>query len=219
MTMSTDLTRRDFLSACGVLAASLAACTGSGRAIRTATSFLADPAFSDYEGTLRALIETVLPPAFPIDTNEVERRFLRMFPLEEERRFLGFQKTLVYFDALDLAPHVAAPLLAEERIALDVPERMTEREFDALCDAKTRRETAAAEAFFGRFGRAAHFAALAPEARVAWLRLWSASEFTVKREFARAVRNLVNISAYSADGVWPSIGYDGTLIGRPERTS
>jgi hypothetical protein len=187
--------------------------------MRAAASFLADPALADYRPALHALIETVLPAQFPIDTHEVERRLLRMFPLDDERRFVGFQKTLVYFDALDLAPHVAAPLLAEERIALDVPERMSEQDFDALCDAKTKREAEAADAFFARFGRAAHFAALAPEGRVAWLGLWSASGVAVKREFSRGVRNLIYISAYSADRVWPAIGYDGTLIGRPERTS
>jgi hypothetical protein len=187
--------------------------------MRAAASFLADPALADYRPALRALIETVLPAHFPIDTDGVEHRLLRMFPLDDERRFVGFQKTLVYFDALELAPHVAAPLLAEERIALDVPERMSEQDFDALCDAKTKRETEAADAFFARFGRAAHFAALAPDARVAWLGLWSASGLAVKREFSRGVRNLIYISAYSADRVWPAIGYDGTLIGRPERTS
>src|SRR4051812_2215677 len=91
----TDLTRRDFLSACSVLAASLAACTGAGRGMRAAASFLADPAPGDYRPALRALIETVLPPHFPIDPGEAERRLLRMFPLEDEPRLLGFQKTLV----------------------------------------------------------------------------------------------------------------------------
>src|SRR5688572_14900655 len=148
--MSSEFTRRDFLATCSVLAASLTACTSG---LRTAASFIADPAFDDYRASLRALIETVLPPRFPITTDEVERRLLRMFPLEEERRFLGFQKTLVYFDALDLAPHVAAPLLAAERVALDVPERLSEQEFDALCDAKTRIDAQSAVAFFAQFGR------------------------------------------------------------------
>jgi len=210
--MSGDLNRRDFLSVCGVLAASLAACTGAGSAMRTAASFLADPALDDYRPSLRALIEIVLPPEFPLDTDEVERRLLQMFPLEEERRFLGFQKTLIYFDALDLAPHVAAPLLAAERIALDVPERLSEKEFDALCDAKAAHESRSCDAFFQRFGRAAHFAPLAADARAAWLQLWSSSELTVKRDFARSVRNLVCVAAYSSDRVWPSIGYDGPLL-------
>jgi hypothetical protein len=207
--MSNEFTRRDFLATCSVLAASLAACTTG---LRTAASFIADPAFDDYRASLRALIETVLPPRFPIATDEVERRLLQMFPLQEERRFLGFQKTLVYFDALDLAPHVAAPLLAAERVALDVPERLSEQEFDALCDAKTRIDAQSAEAFFSQFGRAARFASLAPDARAAWLRLWNTSEFAVKRDFARSVRNLVCIAAYSSDQVWPAIGYDGPLV-------
>lgn len=216
--MSYPQTRRDFLSTCSVLAASLVACTGTGSGMRVAASFLADPSFDDYRAPLRALIETVLPDRFPIDTDEVQQRLLRMFPLEEERRFLGFQKTLVYFDALELAPHVAAPLLAAERIALDVPERFSEREFDALCDAKTGIDLQSTDAFFGQYGRASHFASLPPVAREAWLRLWNASEFTVKRDFARSVRNLVCVAAYSSDRVWPAIGYDGPLVDRPERT-
>ncbi|MFL6248448.1 MAG: hypothetical protein ACJ74H_20665 [Thermoanaerobaculia bacterium] len=205
--MSSEFTRRDFLATCSVLAAS--ACTTG---LRTAASFLADPAYEDYRAPLRALIETVLPPRFPIATDEVERRLLEMFPFEEERRFLGFQKTLVYFDALDLAPHVAAPLLAAERVALDVPERLPEHEFDALCEAKTRIDAQSADAFFTQHGRASHFAPLPPDARAAWLRLWNASEFTVKRDFARSVRNLVCVAAYSSDRVWPAIGYDGPLL-------
>lgn len=217
--MNGDFSRREFLSTCGILAASLAACSGSGTALRTAATFLADPPYSDYRDTLRALIETVLPSPFPIGTDEVERRLLRMFPLEEERRFLGFQKTLVYFDALELAPHIAAPLIAAERVALDVPERLTEREFDADIALKKERESKAVDAFFARYGRLAHFAPLARDARQAWLHLWSESELTVKRDFARSVRNVVYIAAYSSERVWPSIGYDGTLIGRPEKIS
>ena len=211
--MSGDFSRRDFLAICSVLAAS--ACTTG---LRTAASFLSDPAYDEYRPTLRALIETVLPPRFPLDTNEVEHRLLRMFPLEEERRFLGFQKTLVYFDALDLAPHVASPLIAAERVALDVPERLAEREFDALCEAKTRGDAQATEVFFAQHGRATRFASLAPDVRAAWLRLWNASEYSVKRDFARSVRILVCVAAYSSDRVWPAIGYDGPLVDRPERT-
>jgi hypothetical protein len=217
--MSGEFNRRDFLGTCGVLAAAFAGCSGAGAGLRTAASFLIDPAYDVYRGSLRALIETVLPPNFPIDTDEVERRLLRMFPLEEERRFLGFQKTLVYFDALDLAPHVAAPLLSVERIALDVPERMSERDFDALCDAKRGREAHATDLFFTRYGHATRYAPLAPDARAAWLRLWNESEFSVKREFARSVRNLVCVAAYSSDRVWPAIGYDGPLVAVPRSSS
>jgi hypothetical protein len=216
--MSSEVTRRDFLSTCSVLAASLAACTGPGTGMRVAASFLADPAFDDYRPALRALIETVLPPEFPIDTNEVERRLLQMFPLEEERRFLGFQKTLVYFNDLNLAPHVSAPLIAAERVALDVPERLSEREFDALCEAKRHKDGQPIGPFFLLWGGKAHFASLPPAARATWLGFWSESEFTVKRDFARSVRNLVCVAAYSSDRVWPAIGYDGPLVNRPERT-
>jgi len=218
--MSPDPDRREFLAVCGVLAASLAACTGVGRGMRAASSFIADPGLADYGATLRALIETLLPIGsgeFPLDVNTVEQRLLRMFPLDDERRFLGLQRTLVYFDALDLAPHVAAPLLAAERIALDVPSRLSEAEFRSIVAAKSQTEWQSCETFFHRFGRPARFAALAPEARLSWLRLWGASEFAVKRDFARTIRTLIYMSAYSSERVWPVIGYDGPLLKLPER--
>jgi hypothetical protein len=213
--MNAEVNRRDFLATCGVLAASLAACSGAGSGLRTAASFLIDPAYDIYRGSLRALIETVLPAGFPLSTDDVELRLLKMFPLEEEKRFIGFQKTLVYFDRLDLVPHVAAPLIAAEREALDVPERMPEREFDALCEEKKQRESRAF-ASDDRV-RGVTFAGLAPDARLAWLERWAASEFAVKRQFASSVRVLVNVSAYSSDRVWPAIHYDGPLVHKPER--
>ena len=212
--MSYELTRRDFLSACSVLAASLTACTGPGYGLRAAASLLTDPAFEDYRAPLRALIETVLPERFPISTDEVERRFLQMFPLEEESRFLGLQKALVYFNDLHLAPYIAEPMIAAERVALDVPERLSEREFDALCEAKASKDGQPIGPFFYFHGKETHFASLPRDSRAIWLEFWSESQFTVKREFARSVRNLICIAAYSSDRVWPAIGYDGPLVKR-----
>lgn len=217
--MADEVSRRDFFSLCSVLAASLTACSNASNQLRVASSFVADPALEDYRPALRALVETVLPTDFPLDHATVESRLLRMFPLENERRFLGFQRTLIFFDQLDLAPHVAAPLLAAERVALDVPHRMSEREFRRVAAQKTAAESESCEAFFRRFGAASRFAPLAREARTAWLELWSASELTVKRDFASTVRSLIYISAYSADALWPAIGYDGPLIDRPERNT
>jgi hypothetical protein len=217
--MSDDLSRRDFLSVCSVLAASFAACSSTTQRMRVASSFVVDPALDDYRPALHALIETILPHQFPLDVATVEQRLLHMFPLEDERRFLGLQRTLVYFDQLDLAPHVAAPLLASERVALDVPARISENEFRRESAAKIERESRECDAFFQRFGRNARFAPLAPDARLAWLRVWGTSQFAVKREFAQSLRVLVLISAYSADAVWPAIGYAGPLINRPERRS
>lgn len=217
--MSDDLSRRDFFSLCGVLAASLTACTNASNRMRVAGSFIADPALEDYRPALRALIETVLPSDFPLDRETVESRLLRMFPLENERRFLGFQRTLIFFDQLDLSPHVAAPLLASERVALDVPHRMSESEFRRVAARKTEVELESCEAFFRRFGPATRYAPLPPDARMAWLQLWSASELTVKRDFASTLRSLIYISSYSADALWPTIRYAGPLIDRPERKS
>lgn len=220
--MTSDFNRRDFLATCAVLAASLAACSSGGQRARAAASFIIDPAIDDYNAALRALIETVLPlgsPGFPLHAAAVEERLLRMFPLEDERRFLGFQRTLVYFDQLDLAPHIAAPLLAAERVALDVPTRMSEAQFGGASAAKVARESAACDAFAQRFAGASRFAALPPEGRVAWLRLWNGSELAVKRDFAHSVRILIYVSAYSSDRTWPAIRYAGPLIPGPERRS
>jgi hypothetical protein len=194
-----------------VLAASFASCASDR--FRVASSFVIDPAFDDYRPVLRALIETILPREFPLDVTTVEQRLLRMFPLEDERRFLGLQRTLMYFDQLDLAPHVAEPLLAAERIALDVPSRLSEQDFRIACRSKIERETNAWP------GRLSHFADLDPDERLTYLRVWSTSEFTVKRDFAQTLRILVMVAAYSSDVVWRTIGYEGPLLDRPERKS
>lgn len=205
------LSRREFGSLCAILAASLTACSAVTTRTRTAAAFLTDPPLGDYDAVLRALIETVLPagdPDFPMTVAAVERRLLAMFPLEHETRFLGLQRTLVYFNALDLAPHIAAPLISAEREALDVPERMSEREFRqvvasniAFDDARTR-----------GLANAGTFAALPPEGRAEWFEAWRGSAFIVKRQFAQSIRALINISAYSADDTWRAIGYAGPLV-------
>ena len=207
--------RRDFFTVCSVLAASLSACSDATTRTRVAAAFLVDPALDDYRPALRALIETILPvpsPEFPLDVEAIERRLLHMFPLEEQRRFLGFQRTLVYFNRLDLQPHVAAPLLAAERLALDVPARVTESEFRGIVKEKMRLES---ERHYDSATNS--FAALPAQERTEWMNLWLRSEFTVKREFARSARALILTSAYSAEATWPAIGYDGPLLHRPER--
>lgn len=219
--MHPELSRRDFLHVCSVLASSFAGCSSLTTRTRVAASFLADPGRGDYGPPLRALIETVLPIGaadFPLQLPSVEERFLRMFPLENERQFLGLQRTLMFFEELDLAPHVAAPLLASERIALDVPVRVSEAEFRRSCTNKIAAESAACDAFFARHGEHARFSALDADARSAWLELWASSQFTVKRDFASSVRIILSIAAYSSDRMWPIIGYDGPLVPGAERS-
>ncbi|HEX9163957.1 MAG TPA: hypothetical protein VF980_19780 [Thermoanaerobaculia bacterium] len=210
-----ELSRRRFLSLCSVLAACLPACSGITQRTRIASAFVVDPAVGDYGNTLRAVMRTVLPigsPEFPLDINVLEERFLRMFPLEDERQFLPLQRTLTYFDHLDLAPHVAPPLVAAERIAVDVPVRTSEAEFRLQCAEKRNAESLACDAFFARFGPASHFSALDGNGQLAWLRLWAESQWSVKREFADRLRVLVCIAAYSADRMWLEIGYEGPLV-------
>lgn len=220
--MLPDFDRRQFLSACSVLASSLVACSGVTTRTRVASSFIANPSLDDYRPALRALIATILPfgsPGFAVDPDFVEQRFLRMFPLEDERKFLPLQQTLVYFDQLDLAPHIAAPLIVAERIALDVPERMPSSEFRRLCAEKTERETRACDLLLSRFHPSSRFTSLGSNERAAWFQLWATSEFSAKREFAGRLRSCVVITAYSADRLWPALGYEGPLVGGTERSS
>jgi hypothetical protein len=208
------LSRREFASVCAILAAALTACSDITTRTRTAAALIVDPAEGDYRGILRSLIETVLPigsPYFPLDAATVHDRLLLMFPLEDETRFLGLQRTLVYFNDLDLAPHAAAPLIAAERLALDVPERMSERDFRILASTKIASDIALTRSFTGTAGT---FIALPPPRRAAWLNAWRESAFTVKRQFAQAIRTLIHVSAYSDEVMWPAIRYAGPLVRR-----
>ena len=208
------LSRREFASLCAVLAAALTSCSDITTRTRTAAAFITDPPLGEYRDIIRALVETVLPigaAGFPLDAATVEDRLLRMFPVDNETRFLGLQRTLVYFNELDLAPHAAAPVIAAERLALDVPERMNEREFRGLASARIASEIALTRSFAGTTGT---FAALPARRRVDWLNTWRESAFTVKRQFAQAMRALIHASAYSDEAMWPAIGYAGPLVRR-----
>jgi len=216
-----EVSRRDFLSLCSILAASLSACKSLTESARVASSFVVDPQAGEYRPTLQALVESILPihtDGFPLDVATVTGRTLRMFLAEDDQRFLELQKALIYFNQLDLSPHIAAPLIAAERLALDVPEHLSEQDFLRVTTERIRLETIREEEHARRYPAPDHtFVALPPEGRLAWWRLWSGSSFTVKREFARAVRALIMIAAYSADAMWPAIGYEGPLIRKPER--
>jgi hypothetical protein len=220
--MQHDFSRRDFLASCSVLASAFVACSSVTKLTETGASFAIDAGRTDYHPTVDALIRIVLPigsPGFPLDSRSVGRRLMRMFPLEDERRFLGLRRTLMYFDRLDLAPHIAPPLLTSERVALDVPARISDAEFRRAINAKADAEAAACERLLTQFGSTTRFSALDADNSAAWLRLWSTSAFTVKRDFARSFRVLILMSAYSDDRLWPAIGYDGPIVTGPERTS
>jgi hypothetical protein len=211
------VSRREFVALCGVLAASFTACSNIGGRTRAAAAYLVDPPLDDYMPILRGFARAVLPleKSFPLSESEVTSRLLRLFPLERESRFIGLQKTLVYFDATDLFAFVSSPLLAEERKMRDVPVRMSEEEFAAVARNAEARDRASWRDFASRNGDRANFATLSFEEQRRYFELWSSSDFVIKRAFARTMRTFVLIAAFSSDRVWPKIGYAGPLIDRP----
>ncbi len=211
-----EVSRRDFLALCGVLAASFLSCTLSSRT-RSAAALLADPPLDDYLPVLEGLIRAVLPleEGFPLSLEVVRGRVLSMFPIETETRFLGLQRTLVFFGQLDLFPHVSGPLMAHERIALDVPHRVAERDFLRIAAERRSRDEEAATRLLRRTNTRS-FTRLPLDMKRDYLGLWKESEFTIKREFAVTVRSIIMVASYADDRTWSSIGYAGTTKGRPE---
>lgn len=216
---AAEISRRDFFAACSILAASLAACSTLTDRTRVAAAFIVDPPADEYMPALRDLIRILLPfdrAEFPLSPAQVETRLLRLFPLEKERRFLGLQRTLVFFNQLDLIPHTAQVLIEEERKAADVPARLGRREFRQVIRQKVVREMATFSRFVeGLEPEARYFTALPRERQREYFEMWQESELLIKREFAGGLRYLVMVTAYSDDRVWPALGYDGPLIRAP----
>jgi hypothetical protein len=216
--MSTSsLSRRSFVGASPLLLAALARCTASiGEQARFAEAFIVDPDWTAYRPVLRALIRLIVPlddPRFPrVPVETFEERLISMFPLEKEQRFLGLQRTLTLFDQIDLFPVVSGPLLLEEEKARDGGGR-------ALAVALRDADGAAWRRFVSDHAIAGSpaFTELPFPAQEAYWRLWRDSESVVKREFHSTMKSLVMITVYSADEVWPAIGYGGPLLQRGRR--
>ncbi len=203
--------RRDFLAACGTLVLALSGCQSVLARTRLAQLELDDPHPDDYEPVLHALIETILPfehPRFPaVSVPQIQERFLALFPLEAERRYLVFQKGLMVFDRLDLFPLLQAPMVAEEHALLDANAAMiVERA------AHDKRLYAGFRDAFP--SDAASFTALGPAERAAYLRLWGQSGFNGKQLFYQSAKRLVMVTAYSLSDFWRVIGYAGPLLKR-----
>jgi hypothetical protein len=200
---AATLDRRTFIGAVAVLAG----CTHSLiRQTKIAESFVLDPDWTTYRPILRDLIRIILPlddPHFPkLTLDEIETRLISMFPLENEQRFLGLQRTLTLFEQVDLFPIVSSPLLLEEEKARDGARP------DLASDERAYREFAGAHAIRG----AAQFTKLPAGAQRAYFLLWHDSAFIVKRAFHSGMKTLVMITVYSADAMWPTIGYAGPLV-------
>jgi hypothetical protein len=213
--------RRGFFSACALLGTALAGCSNLTDRTRVASTFIIDPPAGEYMPALRALIRLILPfdrADFPLAPREVEKRLLRMFPLEEERMFLGLQRTLVYFNQLELIPHAAQVLIDEERKAADCPGRISRGEFRRRMRESIGRETEVFGSFVDSLPRRARrFTDLDPAAQRDYFDLWCTSELVVKRGFAGGLRYIVLVAAYSDESVWPVLGYEGPFVPRVRR--
>lgn len=210
-------TRRQFLGTCSVLAGGLAACSGFLPQARVGEIFVNDPGLSVYRAILDGLVRVILPfghSRFPaIDSESILRRLLEMFPLENERRFLGLQKTLMLFEQIELFPVRSEPLIEEERKALDVPHRMPLGQFRSIVGQRLAHDETAFKEFRRSAGsRLARFTSLALEQKRGYFDLWGNSAFLVKREFHQGLKTLVMMTAYSMEELWDAIGYGGPLI-------
>jgi hypothetical protein len=211
----SGVSRRLFAGTLPLLVVGLANCSGAFvDRTRFAEAFIVDPDWNAYRPILRGLIRVILPldqadfPRVPIES--IEGRLISMFPLEKEQKFLGLQRTLVLFDQIDLFPIVSGPLLFEEEKARDdAHERNLGAELQES-DGRAYQEFIRVQAIAGR----PRFEELPIDAQRVYYALWRDSPSLVKRAFYSTMKTLVMTTFYSADEVWPSIGYAGPLIHR-----
>lgn len=211
----SGVSRRFFAGTLPLLVVALANCSGVfvDRS-RFAEAFIVDPDWNAYRPILRGLIRVILPldqadfPKVPIES--IEQRLISMFPLEKEQKFLGLQRTLVLFDQIDLFPIVSGPLLFEEQKARD---DAREANLGAELQESDRRAYQELIRVHGIAGRP-RFEELPVDAQQAYYALWRDSPSLVKRAFHSTMKTLVMTTFYSADDVWPAIGYAGPLIHR-----
>jgi hypothetical protein len=209
----SGVSRRLFAGTLPLLVVGLANCSGAFvDRTRFAEAFIVDPDWNAYRLILRGLIRVILPidqPDFPkVPTESIEQRLISMFPLEKEQKFLGLQRTLVLFDQIDLFPIVSGPLLFEEQKARDDARNVGAELQEA--DRRAYQEFIRAHGIAGR----PRFEELTIDAQRAYYALWRDSPSLVKRAFHSTMKTLVMTTFYSADEVWPSIGYAGPLIRR-----
>jgi hypothetical protein len=210
---TASVSRRAFLGCCSALALAAAGCAGVSTRTRAAYVLASDPPLAQYEPILDALVGAFLPcerSEFPLTAGQVRARLLTLFSLERDPRFLDLQKAVVYFDQTDL---FAEPLVPRdtELIARDVTPDAVDA--DAIVREAHARD-AAAYAALAITPDGARFVALPLDRQRAYLNLWRASAYSLRRQFHASARSLVMISAYSSDAMWPVIGYDGPLLPR-----
>jgi len=142
----------------------------------------------------------------------MEERFLSLFRLEDEERFLVVQKTLLFFDEVDLFPARFGPLVDDERRLFDASGYSAD-DFARRIEAKLREDEKLFRAFISHLPAASpKFTGLSVELGRDYLDLWGRSQFGTRRRFYRSAKDLVMITAYSRDDVWKAIGYEGPLL-------
>ncbi len=207
------VSRRTFLTSSAALALCAAGCRSWTPSTRAAYALVVDPPPAAYRPVLTSIVRAVLPfehPQFPaLSATDVEKRLMRLFPVDRESRFLTLQRGLAMFDQMDLFPHAFAPLIDAED---PEPDDREGPGGDWLS-----RATRADEQRYGEFMRAWHperpvFSELPVAGQRAYLMMWMRSSFIVRRQFARSAKSMVTITAYSMDALWQSIGYRGPLI-------
>ena len=211
---AAELSRRAFLSSCSALALCFAGCARLSPQTRLAYALVSDPPFTAYQAVLAGIIRAVLPferSDFPVTPAQVETHLLRLFELEQDARFLALQKTLVFFEQIDLFADLA-PVDAE-LTARDASERGLD--VAALVSAIRQQDRRLAGAFAPTGGDGPRsFSALGLDQQREYFDLWRRSGFLVKQQFYTSARSLVLISAYTMEEVWAAIGYAGPLIAR-----
>lgn len=214
------MSRRQFLRAAALLSLMAPGCTRLLSGTDFAHRVVNEPHPDQYLPVLRALVRAVLPfdhPGFPaLAPERVDAEVLRLFPVHEDDEYVGLRKALVVFDQLELYADVPPPLEDDERDRLR-EDGVAEERIDRELAARRKRERARLDAFQPRMGGASSFTELPLAPQRAYLRLWSQSDFHVRREFYRGSKTLTMIPLYSMPEVWPAIGYDGPLLHQAAR--
>lgn len=166
-----------------------------------AVAFLQDVALAEAPHnpySLTPLVETILPPGFPVVTGQtIAERIESLYHLSDSRTFAG---SLSVFMQPSFFPEALGSLYDVERSSApdaDVHEA-------ASADARAYRRAS--------LPAVNNFAAFTPDQRAAYVGLWSQSAFNTRRRFYQSVRFLTFAAFYSLPQVWSAIGYAGPVL-------